>query len=262
MLADASTLQLLALDLGGVIVETGPVDAWASRFAQELLTDARRTLPHGTALPAPDRVAFDLTDGKARHSAWKEHAHDGAELDDQQLWQLLAPPSWGPALLDHIAAHRARLTKLLCLRWEFRSVRAGIHALIDFCDSAAIRVCVVSNTISGPAYRDVLREVGLSDRFTSLAFSDEVGVRKPDPRILFHGIARAGATPATTWYVGDTYNRDVACGRRAGVARTILMRSQRTEPDPGHGPIPDIVVADPHELLDRITTALQGHAHI
>lgn len=255
MPAEPSTPRLLALDVGGVIVETGPADDWGRVFAEELLDGA-----HGAYLPDSDWVAAELVEGRARHSAWKEADRNGVELDDEQLWALLTSPAWGEALLDHIADDRARLTAALCLTWETRVVRPGIGRLLDECDRAGTDVCVVSNTISGRAYRTILADNGFGGCFASVAFSDEVGIRKPDPRLLRHAVERAGGDPSTTWYVGDTYRRDVACGRRAGVAKTILMRSARTEPPPEHGPIPDAIVADPAELLDRITTGRHDHA--
>ncbi|MGV9798896.1 HAD family hydrolase [Mycobacterium sp. NPDC003449] len=255
MPAEATTPRLLALDLGGVIVETGPADGWARAFAQRLLDEVDEA-----DLPDIDWLAAELIEGRARHSAWKDADRDGAELDDRRLWAMLTRPDWGQALLEHIAGDRARLSAMLCLGWETRIVRPGVGRLLDECDRAGIAVCVVSNTISGSAYRTVLADNGFDGRFAGLAFSDEVGVRKPDPRLLLHGIEQAGADPATTWYVGDTYRRDVACGRRAGVAATILMRSSRTESRPRHGPDPDAVVAGPADLLDRITTGLPDRA--
>lgn len=260
MPAEPSTPRLLALDVGGVIVETAAVDGWARALARQVLDEAQRTLPADALLPHIDWLAAELVEGQARHSAWKDADRNGAELDDQQLWALLSRPSWGQALLEHIAGHRARLTTTLCLGWETRVVRPGIGRLLDECDRAGIGVCVVSNTISGAAYRTVLADNGFDGRFASLAFSDEIGFRKPDPAILHYAIEQAGADPATTWYVGDTYRRDVACGRRAGVAATILMRSRRTEPAAADGPIPDAVVADPAALLDRITIGLPDRA--
>ncbi|MDV3130135.1 HAD family hydrolase [Mycobacterium sp. 21AC1] len=253
MPAESETPRLLALDVGGVIVETGPADGWAEVFARQLLDGARRSLPDAADLPDSDWVAAELAEGRARHSTWKGADRDGVELDDEQLWALLARPAWGRALLEHIARDRAGLTAALCLTWETRVARPGIGGLLDACDRAGIDVCIVSNTISGRAYRTVLADNGFDGRFAGLAFSDEVGIRKPDPRILLRAVEQAGGDPSTTWYVGDTYRRDVACGHRAGVAKTILMRSGRTEPPPAYGPKPDAIVADPAALLDRIT---------
>ena len=46
---------------------------------------------------------------------------------------------------------------------------------------------------------------------------------------MIHLAARAlGVTPADAWYVGDNFDRDVLCGRRAGVGGNILMEAKGT----------------------------------
>jgi fructose-1,6-bisphosphatase/inositol monophosphatase family enzyme/phosphoglycolate phosphatase-like HAD superfamily hydrolase len=252
-----ATPRLLALDVGGVLVETFPTPTdWAPNFAAELIADARRALGPETSLPAIEEVAADLRNGREKHDAWKDRDRTGAELSQDALWSLLSQPRWGIALLDHVARHRSRLTAQLCLAWETRVLRPGIPQLLEHCRSAGIAVCVVSNTISGVAYRTVLEREGLAGCFANSSFSDEVGIRKPDPRLLIHGVQSAGSTLAETWYVGDTYRRDVTCGRRARVACTILMRSRRTEPEHDNGPLPDVVVDHPDELLAMLKSTL------
>ncbi|WP_342673158.1 HAD family hydrolase [Streptomyces sparsogenes] len=250
--------RLLALDMGGVIVETLPAPGWAARFATRLLGHARHSLPPGTALPTVEQVATDLAEGRARHDSWKDSTLGGAELSQSELWAELSRPTWGRPLLDHITRNRADLTAELCLVWEERAVRDGIRELLVECTRAGIAVGVVSNTISGPAYRSVLDRAGLTGYFRALSFSDEVGIRKPDPRLLLDAIGVAGVPPGATWYVGDTYRRDVVCGRRAGAGTTILMRSRRTEPAPGGGPEPDHTVGDPAGLHALLCAALHA----
>jgi FMN phosphatase YigB (HAD superfamily) len=247
--------RLLALDVGGVLVESFPDADWAQNFATLVIEDARLELPDGSPLPPIEQVAADLLQGRRQHDAWKDADSTGTELSQTALWALLSQPAWGPALLDHVARHRPRLTADLCLAWEQRELRTGIPQLLEHCRNAGVAVCVVSNTISGAAYRSILERAGLGKCFVGFAFSDEVGFRKPDPRLLLHGIHTARATPAETWYVGDTYRRDVSCGRRAGVANTVLMQSRRTESKPVGGPLPDTVVNDLDELLTLMQSA-------
>ncbi|MEE4583147.1 MULTISPECIES: HAD family hydrolase [Streptomyces violaceusniger group] len=249
--------RLLALDMGGVIVEALPAPGWAARFATRLLGHARHCLPPGTDLPTIEQVATDLADGRARHDSWKDGTVGGAELSRSELWAGLSRPTWGRPLLDHIIRNRADLTAELCLVWEEREVRDGIRELLVECTRAGIAVGVVSNTISGPAYRSVLDQAGLTGYFRALSFSDEVGIRKPDPRLLLDAIGVAGVTPGTTWYVGDTYRRDVVCGRRARAGTTILMRSRRTESASDGGPEPDHTVSDPAGLHALLRAALR-----
>jgi FMN phosphatase YigB (HAD superfamily) len=73
-----------------------------------------------------------------------------------------------------------------------------------------------------------VRRSGLEPYIGVQVYSDEVGLRKPNPAI-FQLVAEAlDVSLAACWYVGDTWDRDVVGGRRAGVARVILLQGART----------------------------------
>jgi putative hydrolase of the HAD superfamily len=87
-------------------------------------------------------------------------------------------------------------------------------------------LAIVSNTMRTPGatLRRLLERFGLLRYFAHVVFSDEVGVRKPDPAI-FHGALRAlGAEPARAIHVGDDSVLDVGGARAAGM-RVIQVTS-------------------------------------
>jgi FMN phosphatase YigB (HAD superfamily) len=92
-------------------------------------------------------------------------------------------------------------------------------------------VVVVSNTVSGRAVREECREHGLDALIGAYVCSDEIGVRKPDTRIVDEALAIAGADPARTWFLGDKPENDALAARACGVARRVLVRGGST-PDP------------------------------
>ena len=94
-----------------------------------------------------------------------------------------------------------------------------------------------------------VRQAQLADRFAAQFYSDEAGVRKPNPELLVRAADAVGVAVGEAWYVGDTWSRDVLCGRRAGVGRTVLMRSMRTDTDVAYPRVaPDLLVPDPAGL--------------
>jgi phosphoglycolate phosphatase-like HAD superfamily hydrolase len=110
-------------------------------------------------------------------------------------------------------------------------------------------LAVVSNTLYGGVHRDFLELAGLADRFAVQVYSDESGVRKPNPELIWRATRSLGVPAEQAWFVGDTRTRDVHCGRRARVGSVILMRSRRTDHDPRYPSAePDEMVADPDEL--------------
>jgi putative hydrolase of the HAD superfamily len=80
-------------------------------------------------------------------------------------------------------------------------------------------LAVVSNTMRTPGatLRKLLDQFGLLRFFSHAVFSDEVGVRKPDPAIFLGALAAIKAEPATAIHVGDDGLLDVGGARAAGM---------------------------------------------
>jgi putative hydrolase of the HAD superfamily len=89
-------------------------------------------------------------------------------------------------------------------------------------------LCLVSNTMRTPGrvLREVLRRYGVLDHFAHLTFSDECGVRKPEPEIFRRTLQAVGVTPAEAVHVGDDPVLDVEGARGAGM-RVIQLTADR-----------------------------------
>jgi FMN phosphatase YigB (HAD superfamily) len=81
----------------------------------------------------------------------------------------------------------------------------------------------------GRVVRQLLLRTGLLDLLEVQAFSDEVGVPKPDPRIFEHALGALDATPASALHVGDLRRTDIAGARRIGM-RTVRIRDHFDDP--------------------------------
>jgi FMN phosphatase YigB (HAD superfamily) len=77
-------------------------------------------------------------------------------------------------------------------------------------------VCDVGLTPS-TALRGHLEQWGLLELFGSWAFSDEVGVYKPEPGIFMEALDPLGVDPARAAHVGDRLRTDVAGARALGM---------------------------------------------
>lgn len=89
-------------------------------------------------------------------------------------------------------------------------------------------LCVVSNTMRTPGavLREILRSYGLLDYFAHLTFSDECGIRKPDPEIFRRTLQVAGVAAGEAIHVGDDPVLDVEGARAAGM-RVIQLTTAR-----------------------------------
>ena len=80
-------------------------------------------------------------------------------------------------------------------------------------------LCVVSNTMRTPGVvlRKILDRYGLLAPFKLLTFSDECGVRKPDPEIFHLTLRQVGLLPEEAVHVGDDPVLDVEGAQEAGM---------------------------------------------
>ena len=115
-------------------------------------------------------------------------------------------------------------------------------------------VCDIGLTPS-PTLLGLLDRRGLLELFGGWAFSDEVGVYKPEPEIFLVALEQLGAGPEGAAHVGDRFRTDVAGARNLGM---VSVRYTGVYDDPDrHLPEADIVVgqlADLPAALGRVSS--------
>lgn len=156
--------------------------------------------------------------------------------------ELSVPKELQSELVEAFAA-AGRSTELqLCA-----GVDRCLHALHDAGVALSI-VCDVGLTPS-LALRAHLQRRGLLQLFSSWAFSDEVGVYKPDPLIFRRALGPLGVAPSAAAHVGDRVRTDVAGARGVGM---VAVRYTGVYDDPDSGPEADHVLGDYEELMPAL----------
>lgn len=272
--AQGGTPSALLLDHGGVIAVSTPDEAVRDRFAAHL---AQRLTRAGYPTTTHE-AARAVREARVRHRAWKD-AHEGdaghldegepggagpvPEIDAPTFWvELVAPslPPHGPGLADWLRAESHDLMVRYARSKSVPAVRTGVRELLLAARDAGVPVAVVSNTVNGRAVRDELVAAELDHLVGAHVYSDELGVRKPDPDTARTALLALDADPARAWFVGDKPRRDVPAARGAGVGTVVLVRGGSTPDDELdallHGPArptaPDHVVAGIDELLELL----------
>ena len=97
------------------------------------------------------------------------------------------------------------------MRYEIAS---GALELLDGLRTSGISMGIVSNNRT--SIRDELVKTGLASYFDEVVISEEVGLYKPDPRILLYACQKLGVSCEEVIYVGD-HPYDVVCAHEAGV---------------------------------------------
>jgi putative hydrolase of the HAD superfamily len=115
-------------------------------------------------------------------------------------------------------------------------------------------VCDVGFTPS-PVLRRHLERHRLLGCFDAWAFSDEVGVYKPDRRIFEHALSRVGASePARCVHIGDRRRTDVAGASALGM-KAVRLTAAFDDDDPDEGPPGDVVLSSYEDLLPALGLA-------
>ncbi|MFC7375002.1 MULTISPECIES: HAD family hydrolase [unclassified Brachybacterium] len=246
----------LLLDFGGVVVTTTHRAHWARELAGWIV---ERTRSLGCDLD-PEGVEQSLRAGRRALSLWKDAASRRLEpreltsseiVGDFLLADLPAP------IRAAVRLEAGELLERMAGLVADHRVREGIPALLETARCGGVRLGIVSNAHSGRAHRRILDQLGLSDAFGVQVYSDEVGIRKPHPGMIRRAAEALGIDPGSAWYVGDTLDRDVAAGRRAGVGAVMITRDRRTDTPPFPVlDVPDLVVEEPSGLIAPLRTAL------
>lgn len=88
---------------------------------------------------------------------------------------------------------------------------------------AGTRLGIISN---GESYqqRKKLIVTGLTDRFSIITISEEIGLSKPNPKIFIEACRAAKVNPSDCWHIGDDLNADAQGSLSAGLHGVWLNR--------------------------------------
>ena len=253
--------RALLLDFGGVLAETSRREGWTAALAKEVHAALARA---GCRDLDVAEVETDIKAGVAADKCRKDamsRPYAPPEMTHAAFWGDYVAADWPAPARQLVVAHATPLCKRMGELRRDRRVRPGIPELLDAADGYGVPCAVVSNALSGAVHRDFTAATGLAAKLAFEVYSDEVGVRKPNPEMIWIATRALGIEPEDAWYAGDNFDRDVVCGHRAGVGGNVLMVAKGTYDVPYEVRFrPDAVVDDGHGLLELLTNAMEGHA--
>src|SRR5207244_8509908 len=136
--------------------------------------------------------------------------------------------------------------------------------------SMGLRMAVVSNHHNGKSLREMLGSFGMGQYFEVVIASEEVGVRKPNPKIFRICLSRLRLRRDQVIFVGDSLLYDVVGARAAGIVSVLYAEVAPDElktPRDRHGVktrtnpgvVPDFIIGDLGSL-PRVVELLGGPA--
>ena len=174
--------------------------------------------------------------GCAQPSAAVEQAHE-------RCWTLMTERFWTtdrePTIQEQVRLFFDCLDEGLCARLDEASFAGAVDAYgtpaleyppvpmpgaieaLRALSARGLRLGIVSNTgrTPGVVLRRILERHDMLRYFDALAiaYSDEVGFRKPDARIFRRSLEALGVEPARALHVGDNPDADVLGAQRVGM---------------------------------------------
>jgi len=219
-------IQAVTFDCWGTLLLDSP--AADEGYRRERLTGIAAVLA-SSGVTVTDRAleqAYAIA-GRRLARLWSEHkdvsamGHVRALLDavDAELSDRLSAPTL-QALVEAYSAPAGRVPP---------AVDPGAASALDALSRRGYALGVISNVMRTPGavLRSVLDRRALLQSFTTLTFSDECGIRKPDPEIFLATLRQIGVAPDQAVHVGDDPVLDVEGARDAGMRVIQVAASGR-----------------------------------
>ena len=248
MSGNGTAPKAILLDFGGVLVDIVG-RPWGLR---EVAEEVHSLLRHDGGALGLDRVERDVRAGWKAYHDWKGAEGRRArprEMSHREFWEELVAADWPERARHVVGQHASRLAELIDVATKDRPAKPDSLEMLRSLRERGIAAAIVSNALSGAGSRKLVREHGFEPYLNAQVYSDEEGVRKPNPEIFRIAAAQAGVDLAECWYIGDQLDRDVLGGRRAGVARVLLLPSRATGTGNDAVVDADAVIQRPSEVL-------------
>lgn len=221
----------MLLDFGGVIIETAKRPEGRAEVVAHLAALLDRA---GHPIPV-DRLRASLDAALTALKAWKNAAsrrRHPREMTHREIVGDFLASDLPAAARAVLVGQAAEILETMGALISEHHLRPGIPELIAECRARHIPLGVVSNAHSGRHHRAILDRLGLADAFAVQVYSDEVGIRKPHPGMIELAAQALEVPVDRCWYVGDTQDRDLVAGRRAGVGAVLITRTRHTDNPP------------------------------
>lgn len=241
--------KAILFDVGGVLIDVKPRQEGFLDVARIVNAFLIRT--SGTCL-GEKRILIDLEAAAAAYSSWKFAQSRRArprEITHREFWEDFVASDWPVEAQRAVAAHASDLS------WKYDEATMecapmeGALTVLKTIKTAGLKIGTVSNSLVGSLTRSYMCEYGFADYIDIQLYSDEVGLRKPNPEIIFRAAISLCVNLQKIWYLGDRLDRDVLAGRRAGVGKVILMSNTYQEDGP-------MIAAQADEIITKLTDLL------
>jgi putative hydrolase of the HAD superfamily len=182
---------------------------------------------------------------------WKEHVDLSGEEQLRAFLEFADLDASDADLLDALAASFGD-----AIRSKLPILYPHIGATLAALQRGGYRIGLISNTgrTWGRFLRPIQDDLGIGKYFDDRVFSDEVGIRKPEPAIFEKALDHLDLRPEEVVHVGDDLVADVAGSKALGMRAVwfdVGHESEHAVHDPSAPEVvpPDATIHEHRELL-------------
>lgn len=103
-------------------------------------------------------------------------------------------------------------------------LRSGAKELLQQ-TAGKVKVCLISNFTYAPVIHSSLRKIGIDQYFNLIVISDDIGWRKPSPKIFQYALNRLQVKACEAIFIGDSPIEDIEGAQNSGL-KAIFVPSQ------------------------------------
>ncbi len=149
--------------------------------------------------------------------AYRRRSQDLREIPSPDRFRIMvellhkSPVEFAPGFTERLArTHMENFQPALDIRPKSRQ-------LLEWALGAGYRLAMISNFDYSPTLYECLEKHGVLQMFEIIVVSDEIGWRKPHPKIFEKTLEQLGIDPADALFIGDRLDIDVDGAARAGM---------------------------------------------
>jgi len=209
-------IDTITFDLWNTLISNQPIDT--HRYRQKRVEKIRRILEQNGLTVQFDYLALAYDKGFEKCSeTWRKNQDLSTEEQLKIMFDFLEnekPKNIPPNLMPQLT--EAFVSPILD---DPPPLIYGAKEILQEIKKESYKIGLICNTgrTPGRTIRILLERLGMINYFDVTIFSNEFGIRKPDPRIFLHTLTQLKSHPQSSLHVGDIVELDVLGAKNAGM---------------------------------------------
>jgi len=209
-------IDTVTFDLWNTLIYTSPMDNF--KFKNKRIDGFLQVLGQKGINLARKKMEEAYDRSFERHKSIRDKEEDISTREQVQIiLECLGNPEFTG--LDEEVLSKLEEVLATQILSDLPDLVEGSQEILSYLKNRNYKIGLICNTgrTPGRILKEVLRKRNIVQFFEVLTFSDELRVRKPNPKIFFPTLESLHSSPATSLHVGDELKSDIIGAKRCGM---------------------------------------------